>query len=94
MNLERIVNVEVPKSEEVAFENIIDGQLESVEYAPIYKEGLTFEFDGIILEFTYDESNDINNALTSVTKNGDRLDINILEFHQISEKLFNNIKIV
>ena len=95
---DRIKNVAVPNNDEVQSENIIDGLVESREYQPVKVEGLTFEVDSddgsYVLTFDYDEVSDINNALISIDFNGDKLDLTILQYCKLEDKLFNNIKFV
>ena len=77
--LDNIKNVEVPQSDVVESENIIDGLVESKEYTPIYKENLTHEIENgdylYTLTFDYDERMNGLSSLGGVELDGKRLEI-------------------
>ena len=90
--LKSVEGIEVEQNNEIKNENYIDGLLESAEYYPIYKEGIKVDLgEWFEIEFTYDESDSSNNQITSITYEGEELELDNLNLEEISNKLFNTI---
>jgi len=92
--LENMVNIEIEQDNEIKDEHYIDGLLESLEFVPIYKEGIKIYLSEYIeIEFTFDELNEENNCITSLTFEGEELDVDYKDIVKIENKLYKNVKL-
>jgi len=92
--LENMVNIEIEQNNEIKNENYIDGLLESLEFMPVYKEGIKIDLgEWIEIEFTFDELNEENNKVTSLTFEGEELEVTDKDLIKIEYKLYKNVKL-